>query len=126
MIIKKIIKYLLIIFFPSFLISFTNISRNFKEDILRLVFVLLFLLVLLLLMVLLLVLLVLLVLFLVLLLEMERVEILFEFFVRNNLLSKLLRIFSLALNNNRTFFGTFSKLLQFISKMTLLIISFFY
>ena len=38
MIIKKIIKYLLIIFFPSFLISFTNISRNFKEDILRLVF----------------------------------------------------------------------------------------
>ena len=38
MIIKKIIKYLLIIFSSSFLISFTNISRNFKEDILRLVF----------------------------------------------------------------------------------------
>ena len=38
MIIKKIIKYLLIIFFPSFLISFTNNSRNFKEDILRLAF----------------------------------------------------------------------------------------
>ena len=78
-----------IIYFSSFLVLLKNSSRNFKEDILCLVF------------------------------EFvafvgfvatsgsvagSRVGILSQFFIRNNLLLKLLRTFSLALNNNPKLF----------------------
>ena len=89
MIIKKFIKYLLIYTFSSFLISLKKFSHNFNEEILHLVFALV---------------------------AGSGsfatsgsvagsgvgscVVILSKFFIGNNLLLKLLRAFSLALNNS--------------------------
>ena len=119
MIIKKIIKYLLIYIFSSFLVSLKTFSRNFNEDILRLVFTF--------------------VAFAAVVGSVatsgsiagsfpisgslfgsdvgSRVGILSIFFIGNNLLLKILKTFFLALNNNpklfkKDFFHMFLYLFQ--------------
>ena len=119
MIIKKIIKHLLIYIFSSFLVSLKTFSRNFNEDILRLVFTF--------------------VAFAAVVGSVatsgsiagsfpisgslfgsdvgSRVGILSIFFIGNNLLLKILKTFFLALNNNpklfkKDFFHMFLYLFQ--------------
>ena len=85
--IKILSTYLLIYIFSSFLILLKNYLRNFNEDILRLVFA-----------------------FIAFFGSVacsgvdSRVGILSIFFIGNNLILKLLRTFSLALNNNPKLF----------------------
>ena len=93
-------KYLLFYILSSFLISFQNFSQNCNEDILRLVFA-----------------------FVGSFATSgsvpgtaagSGVEILSKFFIGNNLILKLLRTFSLALNNNPKIFLKYSFLQVFL------------
>ena len=108
------------IFFPSFLISLRNSSRNFNGDILHLVFVFVAFVTIVVSGV---------VQILVEMLSQMLIHVLSKLFIGNNLLLKLLRAFSIVLKNNRKLFKrdffnfshTFIKFFNSLSKLLYLL-----